>query len=167
MDYVFMGEQLSQALEPLAEIFRGLNLPEALTHWGHPFFMSIVMFFMGGYGAYAGWKGRLLRETDKDAAAKLRTEHSKVMSGMALFMAIGATGGILALVIQKQPVMESPHFLTGMTVLFMLFLNAVVSFTGFAGQNPAVRKAHAYFGSAILIVMLAHAAAGLKLGLSI
>jgi hypothetical protein len=162
-----MGEQLSQALEPLAEIFRGLNLPEPLTHWGHPFFMSIVMFGMGGYGAYAGWKGRLLRESDKDAAAKLRGEHGKIMSAMSMFMAIGATGGILALVIQKQPVMESPHFVTGMTVLFMLFLNAVVSLTGFGGQNPGLRKAHAYFGSAIMIVMLAHAAAGLKLGLSI
>ncbi len=162
-----MGEQLSQALEPLAEIFRGLSLPEALTHWGHPFFMSIVMFGMGGYGAYAGWKGRLTRETDKEAAAKLRNEHGKIMSAMSMFMAIGATGGILALVIQKQPVMESPHFVTGMTVLFMLFLNALVSLTGFGGQNPAIRKAHAYFGSAIMIVMLAHAAAGLKLGLSI
>jgi hypothetical protein len=162
-----MGEQLSQALEPLAAVFRGLNLPEVITHWGHPFFMSIVMFLMGGYGAYAGWKGRLLRETDKDAAAKLRNDHGKIMSGMALFMAIGATGGILALVIQKQPVLTSPHFVTGMTVLFMLLLNALVSFTGFAGQNPAVRKAHAYFGSVILIVMLAHAAAGLKLGLAI
>jgi F0F1-type ATP synthase membrane subunit c/vacuolar-type H+-ATPase subunit K len=162
-----MGEQLSLALEPLAEIFRGLGLPAAVTHWGHPFFMSIVMFGMGGYGAYAGWKGRLLRETDKEAAAKSRSEHSKIITAMTLFMAIGATGGILSLVMQKQPVMESPHFVTGMTVLFMLFLNASVSFSGFGGQNPALRKAHAYFGSAILIGMAAHAVAGLRLGLSI
>lgn len=167
MDYVFMGEKLSQALEPLAEIFRGLSLPEALTHWGHPFFMSIVMFGMGSYGAYAGWKGRLTRETDQDAAAKSRTEHSKIMSAMSMFMAIGATGGILALVIQKQPVMESPHFVTGMTVLLMLFLNALVSLTGFGGQNPTFRKGHAYFGSAIMILMVAHAVAGVRLGLSI
>jgi fucose 4-O-acetylase-like acetyltransferase len=162
-----MGEQLSQALEPLAAIFRNLNLPEPITHWGHPFFMSIVMFGMGGYGAYAGWKGRLLRETDKEAAAKSRNDHSKIISAMAVFMAIGATGGILSLVIQNKPIMESPHFVTGMTVLLMLLLNASVSFSGFGGDKPGLRKAHAYFGSAILIVMLAHAAAGLKLGLSI
>jgi hypothetical protein len=164
---VKMGNGIAQALEPLAEIFRNLNLPQPVTQWGHPFFMSIVMFMMGGYGAYAGWKGRLLRGTDKEAAAKLRADHSKVITAMAAFMAIGATGGILSLVIQKHAIMESPHFVTGMTVLFMLFLNAIVSLSGFGGDNPALRKAHAYFGSLILVVMVVHAIAGLKLGISI
>jgi Protein of unknown function (DUF4079) len=167
MEHKIMADGLAQALEPLAEIFRNLNLPEPITHWGHPFFMSIVMFMMGGYGAYAGWKGRLLRETDKEAAAKSRAEHSKVITAMSAFMAIGATGGILSLVIQKHAIMESPHFITGMTVLFMLFLNGAVSFSGFGGDKPGLRKAHAYFGSLILIMMLVHGVAGLKLGLSI
>jgi hypothetical protein len=162
-----MGDGLAQALEPLAEIFRNLNLPPVVTQWGHPFFMSIVMFGMGGYGAYAGWKGRLSRETDKEGAAQLRADHSKIISAMAGFMAIGATGGILSLVIQKHAILESPHFVTGMTVLFMLFLNGAVSFSGFGGDNPGLRKAHAYFGSLILVVMVAHAIAGFKLGLSI
>lgn len=162
-----MGEQLAQALEPLASVFRELNLPAPITHWGHPFFMSIVMFGMGGYGAYAGWKGRLTAESEPAAAAKLRSDHSKIISAMALFMALGATGGILSLVIQKHEIMASPHFFTGMTVLALLFLNGAVSFSGFGGNNPALRKAHAYFGSFILIVMVAHAIAGLKLGLSI
>ena len=53
-----MGENLAQLLEPIASQFRALNVPEPLTHWGHPFFMSIVMFAMGGYGAYADpWQG--------------------------------------------------------------------------------------------------------------
>jgi hypothetical protein len=162
-----MGEQLAQALEPLASIFRDLNLPEPITHWGHPFFMSIVMFGMGGYGIYAGWQGRLLTATDPTAAAQKKADHSKIISAMAAFMAIGATGGILSLVIQKHAIMESPHFLTGMTMLILLFLNGAVSFSGFGGNNPALRKAHAYFGSLIVIVMLVHAIAGLKLGLSI
>jgi hypothetical protein len=166
MEFATMGNGLAQALEPLAEIFRNLNLPQPVTQWGHPFFMSIVMFMMGGYGAYAGWKGRLLRETDKVAAAKLRADHSKIITAMAVFMALGATGGILSLVIQKHAIMESPHFVTGMTVLFMLFLNASISL-GFGGENPALRKAHAYFGSLILVVMVVHAIAGLKLGISL
>lgn len=162
-----MGEQLAQALEPLASIFRDLNLPEPITHWGHPFFMSIVMFGMGGYGIYAGWKGRLMTAADPTAATQLKSDHSKIISAMATFMAIGATGGILSLVIQKHTIMESPHFLTGMAMLSLLFLNGAISFTGFGGNNPALRKAHAYFGSFIMVVMIVHAIAGLKLGLSI
>jgi Protein of unknown function (DUF4079) len=162
-----MGEQLAQALEPLASIFRDLNLPAPLTHWGHPFFMSIVMFLMGGFSISAAWQGRLLTATDPTAAAQKKSEHSKIISVTVLLMAIGATGGILSLVIQKHAIMESPHFGTGMTMLGLLFLNGAVSFSGFGGNNPALRKGHAYFGSFIVIVMIVHAIAGLKLGLSI
>jgi fucose 4-O-acetylase-like acetyltransferase len=162
-----MGESLSQLLEPIASQFRLFNLPEPLTHWGHPFFMSIVMFAMGGYGAYAGWKGRLLTATDADAAVKSKTEHKKIMPAMFAFMAIGASGGLLSLVIQKHAVMESSHFLTAIAVLSLLVVNGLISVTGFGGNNPRRRKAHAYLGSGILVVMIVHALMGLKLGLSI
>jgi F0F1-type ATP synthase membrane subunit c/vacuolar-type H+-ATPase subunit K len=161
-----VGESLTQVLEPIASQFRSLNLPEVVTHWGHPFFMSIVMFAMGGYGAYAGWKGRLLTATDVDAAVKSKAEHKKIMPVMFAFMAIGATGGILSLVIQKHAVMESSHFLTAIAVLSLLFINGLISGTGFGGNNPGLRKAHAYLGSGILVVMIVHALMGLKLGLS-
>ncbi len=167
LNYNTMGEQLAQALEPLASIFRNLNLPEPITHWGHPFFMSIVMFGMGGYSIYAGWRGRLLTATDATAAAQLKSDHSKIISATAVLMVIGATGGILSLVIQKHAVLASPHFLTGMTVLTLLLLNGAISFSGFGGNNPSLRKAHAYVGSFIMVVMIVHAIAGLKLGLSI
>ncbi len=162
-----MGEQLSELLEPLASQFRALNLPEPLTHWGHPFFMSIVMFAMGGYGAYAGWKGRILTASDPQAALASKAEHRKIMPAMFAFMAIGATGGILALVIQKHAVLASPHFLTGSIVLTFLAINSLISVTGFGGNKPELRKVHAYFGSTILVLMVVHALMGLKLGLSI
>jgi hypothetical protein len=162
-----MGENLAQLLEPIASQFRALNLPEPLTHWGHPFFMSIVMFAMGGYGAYAGWKGRLLTATDPEAAIKNKADHQKIMPVMFAFMAIGATGGLLSLVIQKHAVMASPHFWTGMTVLIFLLINSLIAGTGFGGNKPELRKFHAYFGSTILIAMVVHALMGLKLGLSI
>ncbi|WP_310487577.1 DUF4079 domain-containing protein [Chamaesiphon sp. VAR_69_metabat_338] len=162
-----MGEQLSQLLEPLASQFRALNLPELLTHWGHPFFMSIVMFVMGGYGAYVGWKGRILTASDPKAAIESKGEHRKIMPVMFAMMAIGATGGILSLVIQKHAVMASPHFLTGSVVLIFLAINSLISFTGFGGDKPELRKVHAYFGSTILVLMVVHALMGLKLGLSI
>lgn len=161
-----MGESLSQSLEPIASIFRGLNLPAIITHWGHPFFMSIVMFGMGGYGAYAGWKGRVLTATDFDAAIKNKGDHKKIMPAMFAFMAIGATGGILSLVIQKHEVMASPHFLTATIVLTFLAINSAISFSGFGGNNPGLRKFHAYFGSGIMVMMIVHAMMGLKLGLS-
>jgi Protein of unknown function (DUF4079) len=162
-----VGESLTQVLEPIASQFRSLNLPEALTHWGHPFFMSIVMFVMGGYGIYSGWKGRLLTATDIDVAVKSKGEHKKIMPVMFAFMAIGATGGVLSLVIQKHAVMESSHFLTAIAVLSLLFINGLISGTGFGGNNPGLRKAHAYLGSGTLVVMIVHALMGLKLGLSI
>jgi Protein of unknown function (DUF4079) len=162
-----VGEQLSQLLEPLASQFRALNLPELLTHWGHPFFMSIVMFVMGGYGAYAGWKGRILMASDPKAAIESKGEHRKIMPVMFAMMAIGATGGVLSLVIQKHAVMASPHFLTASIVLIFLAINSLISFTGFGGDKPELRKVHAYFGSTILVMMIVHALMGLKLGLSI
>jgi F0F1-type ATP synthase membrane subunit c/vacuolar-type H+-ATPase subunit K len=161
-----MGESLSQSLEPIASLFRDLNLPAIITHWGHPFFMSIVMFGMGGYGAYAGWKGRVLTETNVDAAIKNKSDHKKIMPAMFGFMAIGATGGVLSLVIQKHEVMASPHFLTATIVLTFLAINSAVSFSGFGGNNPGLRKFHAYFGSSIMVLMIVHALMGLKLGLS-
>ncbi len=162
-----VGEKLAQLLEPIASQFRPLNLPEPLTHWGHPFFMSIVMFAMGGYGAYLGWKGRLLTATDPEGAIQSKAEHQKIMPVMFAFMAIGATGGLLSLVIQKHVVMASPHFWTGMVVLTFLSINSLISGTGFGGNKPELRKFHAYFGSTILGAMVIHALMGLKLGLSL
>jgi Protein of unknown function (DUF4079) len=162
-----MSESLAQFLEPIASQFRSMNLPEPLTHWGHPFFMSIVMFLMGGYGIYAGWKGRLLTATDVDEAIKQKSEHQKIMPVMFTFMVIGATGGLLSLVIQKHAVMGSSHFLTAIAMLSLLAINGLISGTGFGGNKPELRKAHAYLGSSIVIVMVVHALMGLKLGLSI
>jgi F0F1-type ATP synthase membrane subunit c/vacuolar-type H+-ATPase subunit K len=161
-----MGEDLARLLEPIASQFRALNLPEPLTHWGHPFFMSIVMFVMGGYGVYAGWKGRMLIATDVDTAKQSKEQHQKIMPVMFAFMAIGATGGILSLVIQKHAVMASPHFWTALVVLAFLAINGAISGTGFGGNKPELRKFHAYFGSTIFGAMIIHALLGLKLGLS-
>lgn len=31
------AQSLTKTLEPAAAAFRAMNLPEPLTHWGHPF----------------------------------------------------------------------------------------------------------------------------------
>ena len=52
------------------------------------------------------------------------------------------------------------------SILTFLALNSAVSFTGFGGNKPGLRKFHAYFGSGIMVMMIVHALMGLKLGLS-
>ncbi|CBN59262.1 MULTISPECIES: DUF4079 domain-containing protein [Kamptonema] len=156
---------LSELLEPIASQFRSLGIPEPVTHWGHPLMMGIVVFVMGSYVGFSGWRGRLV--ADKDVAIKSRSDHRKLAPWMFLFMALGYTGGLLSLVMQHQPVMESPHFWTGSVVLILLAINAVISLTNFGGNQVTLRAVHAYLGTTALALMLVHAAFGLNLGLSI
>jgi hypothetical protein len=155
---------LSEALEPIASQFRSLGLPEPIVHWGHPLMMGIVIFVMGSYVGWSGWRGRVA--ADKDAAIKARSDHRKLAPWMFLFMALGYTGGVLSLVMQRQPILESPHFWTGSILLVLLALNGAMSL-GFQGDRLTLRATHAYIGTVALGLMLLHALLGLKLGLSI
>jgi Protein of unknown function (DUF4079) len=159
------AESLAQSLEPAAEIFRSLNVPEPIVHWGHPAMMGIVAFVMGSGVAIAGWKGRL--SEDAEVSSKNREMHRKTAPLMAAFLIMGYTGGVLSLVMQHKPLLESPHFVTGSIVVFLLLLNGSISFFGFKGEAIGARKAHAYIGSALGLLLVAHAALGIKLGLSI
>lgn len=156
---------LSQLLEPIAEQFRSLGIPEPITHWGHPVMMGIVVFVMGGFVGFAGWRGRVL--TDEVAASQLRVAHRRVALWMFLFMSMGATGGLLSLVMQHQPVLESPHFWTSAIILLLLGANGAISMFGFKTGKPVMRTAHAYLGTAALAIMVVHAVLGIKLGLAI
>lgn len=160
-----LGDRLAQLLEPIAATFRGLSLPEPITHWGHPLMMGIVALVMGSYAVYAGWKGRL-SEPSKEKATLLTT-HKRLALWMTTFMALGYTGGILSLVIQNKPILDSPHFWTGTLVLGLLGANGAISMSKFGGGKPQLRSLHAYLGSAAFAVVLLHAVFGLKLGLSI
>ena len=162
---VTMNSSLTNLLEPIAQQFRQLGIPEPIVHWGHPFFMAIVIFVMGSVAGLAGWRGRLL--TDPEAKASSLADHRKIAPLMTLFLAMGYTGGLLSLVMQNKPLLESPHFWTGSAVLTLLFLNGTISLTGFGGNQAVLRSAHAYIGSAILCLLFLHALLGLKLGLSI
>ena len=156
---------LNEMLEPIASQFRAMGIPEPITHWGHPVMMGIVIFAMGSFVGFSGWRSRLT--ADADVAQKSRSDHRKMAPWMFLFMAMGYTGGLLSLVMQEHSVMESPHFWTGSLVLVLLALNGLISATGFGGNKAALRTAHAFLGSTALAVMLVHAIVGLKLGLSI
>jgi magnesium-transporting ATPase (P-type) len=161
-----MGDNLSQQLEPIAAWFRSLGTPELIVHWGHPLMMGIVIFVLGSYVAYAGWQSRLT--TDGEVANQKRTDHRKLAPLMFLFLTLGYTGGVLSLVIQKEPIFESPHFWTGTAAILVLGINSLLAFTAFGGDNKAFfRSFHAYLGSAILVLLIIHSILGINLGLSI
>jgi F0F1-type ATP synthase membrane subunit c/vacuolar-type H+-ATPase subunit K len=156
---------LSDVLEPLAAWFRGLGMPEVIVHWGHPVMMGIVVVAMGSAVGLTGWKGRTLANKDPEGAAKNRADHSKIAPLMFMFLAMGYTGGVLSLVVQQKPILESPHFWTGSTVILLLTINALFAAIGFGGG--ALRSTHAYVGSAILALFVIHMVLGVSLGLSI
>ena len=158
---------LRASIQPIADWFNSLGTPEPIIHWGHPVMMAIVAFVMGSAVALAGWKGRILAATDSEVALKNKADHRKIAPLMYVFLLSGYTGGILSLVMQEQPILESPHFITGTIVISLLTINALLAATGFIGNKETARTIHAYVGSAALIIMVAHAAFGLKLGLSI
>ena len=155
----------SQILEPIASQFRSLGIPEPIVHWGHPLMMAIVVFVMGSFVGLAGWRGRLVMDTD--TATKSLSGHRKLAPWLFLFIATGYTGGVLSLVMQHQAILESPHFWTGSLVLILLTTNSVISVIGFRGNKKLWRSIHAYLGSTALGLLFIHALLGLKLGLAI
>jgi F0F1-type ATP synthase membrane subunit c/vacuolar-type H+-ATPase subunit K len=160
-----LSKNLSAGLEPIAGWFRNLGIPEAIVHWGHPLMMGIVIFAMGSFVGYTGWQGRLAQ--DKDMALKNRSSHRQLAPLMFLFLALGYTGGVLSLVMQRQPLLASPHFWTGTIALGLLSSNSLLSLTGFWGDKSSFRIAHAYLGTVTLGLLIVHTALGIKLGLSL
>lgn len=159
-----MSESLSQWLEPIAAWFRSMNLPEPIVHWGHPLMMGIVVVAMGSAVGWTGWRGRL---AGGEVATKNWGEHRKIAPLMFLFIAMGYTGGVLSLVMQQKPILESPHFITGTAAIVLLSVNgALIALSG--GQNKTLlRTAHAYLGGIALCLLVLHGVLGLQLGLSI
>jgi fucose 4-O-acetylase-like acetyltransferase len=160
-----MGESLRQQLQPIADWFNTLGTPEPIIHWGHPFMMAIVVFVIGSVVGLTGWRSRVVATAE--VVQKSRRGHRQAAPLLLLFITLGYTGGVLSLVMQGQPILESPHFWTGSSVILLLGLNGVISLTGFGGNNPNLRTVHAYLGSIALMVLFVHAVLGLKLGLSL
>ncbi|KAH7690490.1 Transmembrane di-heme cytochromes domain-containing protein [Dioscorea alata] len=148
--------------EPFVELVKTWNLPEWLVHWGHPGNMAVVLLAMGGYGSYLGFRIRLSKDPEEKAMAK--DLHPKLLAGMFFFFALGATGGITALLTSDKPIFESPHAVTGVIGLSLLTVQTILP-TLFE-DNPGLRTVHGLLGSSIMTLFLIHAALGLQLGLS-
>lgn len=160
-----MGETLTQQLQPFADWFKTFQMPDIVIHWGHPLMMAIVVFVIGTVAGISGWRSRT--NDDQEVKQASKSKHRQAAPLLLLFITLGYTGGILSLVMQGQPILESPHFWTGSLVILLLSLNGLISFTGFGGDKANLRTFHAYFGSIALAILFVHAILGLKLGLSI
>lgn len=152
-------------LQPIADGFAGFNMPEPIIHWGHPAMMGIVVLVMGLYTAWAGWQGRIATELETQLTQ--RSSHRKLAPWLFTFIALGYTGGVLSLVMQDQPILESPHFWTGTAAVGILALNGLISATQFGGGQATLRTAHAYIGSLAMALLLVHGLLGLRLGFAI
>lgn len=160
-----MKETIREILQPIADVFSGFNTPEVIVHWGHPFFMSIVIFAMGSFVGITGWRSRI--SEDKEIKDNNKLDHRKLAPFLFLFITLGYSGGVLSLIMQGEPIFESTHFWTGSIIIAILSLNGLISITGFGGNKESLRTAHAYIGSLGLLIMIVHTILGLKLGLSI
>lgn len=156
------AEPITAAFQPFVELVKTFDLPDWLVHWGHPGNMAVVLFAMGGYGTYLGFRIKL--SDDPEEKAKAKDLHPKLLGGMFFFFAAGATGGVTALLTSGKPIFESPHAVTGIIGLALLTIQSVLP-TLFEG-NPGLRGAHGLLGSSIMTLFLFHAAFGLQLGLS-
>ena len=159
-----MGEIIRPYLEPIADWFGTLPIPAVVTHWGHPVMMGIVVLVIGGFAADKGWK---LRKEYGGADAKQENAywHKKAALWMTTFISLGWTGGVLSLVMQGQPIFESPHFWTGTIAIGLLMANGAISILKFLGKD-SMRTVHAYLGTGAIALLVAHAFLGVNLGLS-
>ncbi|XP_020207026.1 uncharacterized protein LOC109792054 [Cajanus cajan] len=156
------GEAITSAFGPFVDLVKSWNLPDWLVHWGHPGNMAVVLFAMGGYGTYLGFRIRYSDNLEEKAQAK--DLHPKLLAGMFFFFAFGATGGITSLLTSDRPIFESPHAVTGVTGLALLTIQTILP-TLFEG-NPGLRNVHGILGSGIMTLFLVHFALGLQLGFS-
>ncbi|EPS59547.1 hypothetical protein M569_15259, partial [Genlisea aurea] len=153
---------VTSSLRPAIELVKSLNLPDWLVHWGHPGNMAVVLFAMGGYGIYLGFRIRFSDNVEEKAKAK--DLHPKLLGGMFFFFAVGAIGGITSLLTSDKPILESPHAVTGLVGLGLLAVQTVLPAL-FEG-NPGLRNAHGILGSGIMTLFFLHAVLGVQLGLS-
>lgn len=69
--------------------------------------MASVIFVMGSFVGLASWRGRNVK--DQNIACKSLIAH-RTLAPWMFFMETGYTNGVLSLVMQNQPIWESPHF---------------------------------------------------------
>jgi hypothetical protein len=141
--------------------------PDWLIHWGHPAAMGTVLLTMGTFGAYLGWQTRLGNGGESNLLTlgdKVREFHPKLMLGACFFFFLGGQGGIVLSAVQGRSILESTHATTAFLGLGLLLVQAILP--KLFDKTSIARDVHAYLGSATMLLLYFHMAAGLNLGFS-
>lgn len=80
---------------------------------------------------------------------------------MTIAFAKGAVGGLISLLSQSKPLLESPHAITGIIGLLLLYLQGLLPM--FFEEDPAALSIHAYFGASIMALFELHMSFGIIL----
>jgi len=155
---------------PLFTKAQEMGAPDFLLHWGHGAAMATVLLSLGLAGAYTGWQIRLGNGSDTSNALTLgesiREAHPKLIGAAFFFFFLGGQGGLVLLDTQTGSVLESPHARTAALSLGLLTAQALLPKLFSSEQGETARTAHAYLGSATMVVLFGHLITGLNLGLS-
>lgn len=84
---------------------------------------------------------------------------------MTIAFSIGAVGGLISLLSQSKPLFKSPHAITGIIGLLLLYLQGLLPM--FFEDDPNARSIHAYFGASIMALFALHMTFGINLALSL
>ena len=128
--------------------------------------MGLALAAMGGYGAYAGWQVRAGRGDEPTlTGSAARDLHPQLMGVMTAVFVAGGSGGMLFNLLLDRPVLSSPHAVTAMAGLGLLAANGMLSTV--MKESPNLRTVHAFLGTGLMAVFVAHAALGVELALKI
>ena len=101
---------------------------------GPPAAMGTVLIVMGGIGTYAGYEIRKGNGERDDyfftlEGKTVRDSHPLIMSLATFFFLLGGQGGLVLLLDQGKPILESTHALTAVAGLGLLALQALLPLT--------------------------------------
>ena len=116
------------------------DLDPGLLHWAHPATMLLLVAPCLLFAASLGWKIRGSGSQDgSDAAPKMTGEerrsagsmHALLMSTALFFSIFGIQGGLGSMLLARQPILESPHSVSGFFFTAVLGLQVFSRLSGF------------------------------------
>ena len=155
-------EPASQYADIWIPTLLSFNLPAVVLKYLHPVNMAVVLFAMGGYGSYLGWKIRTEPEAefvDAVTGKTARDLHPQLMAAATFFFLLGGQGGFVLTQAQGVEIFQSPHAYTAVAGMGLLFAQGALGVFGKGSESA--RSVHAYLGTATMAVLLVHAGLGM------